>query len=90
MGPLRPTLTRIDLINRIIKEYQGVRTSLTRLIYKKTLAAYSRFPNLQYRSITKQPAAVGIELELSLSVFNRIEAVKKVNGINSTETTPVK
>ena len=51
---------------------------------------YSRFPNLHYRYITKQPAAVGIELELSPSVFNRIEAVKKVNGINITETTPVK
>ena len=57
---------------------------------KKTLVAYSRFTILHYRYIPKQPAAVGIELELSRSVFNRIEAVKKVNCMNITETTPIK
>ena len=65
-----------------LSSYQGVRTSLTRPIYKKYLVAYSRLRNLHYQYITKQPTAVGIELELS-------ECNRSMASI-TTETTPVK
>ena len=48
------------------------------------------FPTSITNVLQNNHAAVGIELELYRSEFNRIEAVKKVNGINITETTPVK